>query len=357
MITFWGHEPGLFGITNYLADRGAPIRNLFTIRSFGWSARSIEVDGGAHIFAALDRLTPAGRDAAGGIYDQLAVQLPTAPLLNDPRRVLLREALLTRLADHGINRFRVCRGDQPDAVANFPVFVRETSGHSGNLTELLDSPQALRRALRALRVRGRRPADLLIVEYCHTADSDGLFRKYAAFKVGPAIVPCHLLAGRRWMMKAESDTKSLQIAEEELAYLRANPHRDWLARVFALAGVDYGRIDYGVQAGVPQAWEINLDPTIGRQPGQPPRPVAPEVAPIREQARLAFHSELRAAFRALVPADQPRSLRIELDPALLAQAAREAARERRREAVVRFMVSSYSKLPLRAAFQRLFPNR
>lgn len=357
MITFWGYEPGLFGITNYLADRGAPIRELFEIRPYRWSTPSIEVQGGAHIFAALDRLTPAGRDAVGEIYEQLSAQLPGVPLLNDPRRALLREGLLTRLADQGINRFRVYRGDQPEAVGTFPVFLRETSGHSGSLTGLLDSPAALGRALRSLRVRGRRPADLLIVEYCHTADADGLFRKYAAFKVGPAIVPCHILAGRQWMMKAESDKKSLQIAEEELAYLNENPHRDWLERVFGIAGIEYGRIDYGVKAGVPQVWEINLDPTIGRQPGKPPRPVSPEVAPVRDAARSAFHSRLRAAFSALVQPGEPVRFRVELDPALLARAGRELASERRREAMVGFLVAGYARLPLRAAFRRLFPNR
>ena len=43
----------------------------------------------------------------------------------------------------------------------------------------------------------------------------------------------------------------------------------WLRRVFAVAGVDYGRVDYGVLDGVPQVWEINLNPTIGRPAGWP----------------------------------------------------------------------------------------
>src|SRR5262249_37550000 len=49
---------------------------------------------------------------------------------------------------------------------------------------------------------------------------------------------------------------------EQQEYLEANPHRSWLAGLFQLAGIDYGRIDYSLLAGKPQIWEINTHPTV-----------------------------------------------------------------------------------------------
>jgi hypothetical protein len=47
----------------------------------------------------------------------------------------------------------------------------------------------LDKALLALRIRGYDREDLLVVEFCDTSDADGIFRKYAAFRVGNAIIP------------------------------------------------------------------------------------------------------------------------------------------------------------------------
>lgn len=357
MISFWVDAGGRFGITNYLADRGAPLAGRFTIQSYEELRPRFEVRGGAHVFSALDQLTPAGREAIAVIQDQLAASQPGAPLLNDPRRTLLREGLLTRLAEAGINRFRAWRGDAADAVDRFPVFVREASGHSGNQSPLLESPAELHRALRSLRVRGHRPADLLIVEYCHTADAEGRYRKYAAFKVGGAVLPCHLLVGRQWMVKSAGDIRTLDMAREERVYVTENPHAAWLERVFSLAGVGYGRIDYGVHEGIPQVWEINLNPTIGRQPGAPRRPLEPEVAEVRDETRSLFHARLREAFAALEPGEGPAAVPVTLDPALVAQVGREAARQRRRLAMLNLVTAVYGHLPLHQVVGRLFPRR
>ena len=42
----------------------------------------------------------------------------------------------------------------------------------------------------------------------------------------------------------------------------ANPHQRELRAVFAEAGIDYGRIDYGVGPHGLEVWEINTNPTI-----------------------------------------------------------------------------------------------
>jgi hypothetical protein len=40
------------------------------------------------------------------------------------------------------------------------------------------------------------------------------------------------------------------------------PHREELRQIFDLAGITYGRIDYGLRAEKIQVWEINLNPTL-----------------------------------------------------------------------------------------------
>lgn len=356
MITFWVDEPNAFTIENYLQHRGAVIKDYFEPRRYSWRESSIEVASGPHIFAALDQLGEAEREAVVGMYDQLAARQPGIRPLNDPRRCLLRPALLRTLAEAGLNEFRAYQVEEARQVDRFPVFVRESSGHSGSLTELLGSPAALRRALRALRLRGYRPVDLLIVEFCDTSRRDGLFRKYAAYRIGEAVVATHLMAGEHWMVKSETDARKVDIARENLAYVEHNPHEAWQRQVFSLAGIEYGRLDFGVLDGRPQAWEINLNPTNGRPPGARSRTQDPEVAELMTQARGLFHQRLAEAFVALDPGKSQGRLRLTVEPELLERIQRQQSRIRHRKLAWASLRNWYHRprlgAPLRALANR-----
>jgi hypothetical protein len=65
-------------------------------------------------------------------------------------------------------------------------------------TRLLTTRKDLVRVLRSRRMRGRSLRDYMIVEYCDASGLDGLFRKYAAFRVGSHIIPCRLFTSREW---------------------------------------------------------------------------------------------------------------------------------------------------------------
>jgi hypothetical protein len=52
------------------------------------------------------------------------------------------------------------------------------------------------------------------------------------------------------------------LVDEELAYVRTNPHQADLREIFAAARIDYGRIDYAIKDGRIQVWEINTNPQI-----------------------------------------------------------------------------------------------
>jgi hypothetical protein len=220
-------------------------------------ARSLPL--GTYVFSDLERLLPSETAIAELVWDQL--NAAGARLLNHPTRTLRRYDLLTKMQALGRNRFRVARATDTEAELRFPVFVRDESEHSGNITRLLDTRKELKEALAGAVVRGHRLKDLLVVEYCDTVAPDGLFRKYAAFSIGGRVVPGHMDCSRQWVVK-DTDVVSADVLAEERAFLEGNPHREWLEESFALAGTDYGRMDYSVDGDSRQLWEINTNPVL-----------------------------------------------------------------------------------------------
>ncbi len=302
MIAFWTNAMGRASFERFLrlnTDETYPAFDL--VRYEDLEPRQ-PLAAKAHIFAALDQLDPRGMPAVEALWDRLAA-VPGVRRLNDPRRVLHRYELLTALADQGLNRFRVWRSTDDLSRVRYPAFVREERRHTG-ARHLLRDRRALDRALRGLAARGFKRRDLLVVEFCETADRDGLYRKYGALKVGEAILPRHMMIGRGWMLKSPSRIATVEGAREELAYVRDNPHEAWLREVFRIAGIDYGRVDYGVLDGAPQIWEINLDPMLGtvRGPDRPP----PDLAAVLAERRSIAACRLRDAFLALQAGDSPR---------------------------------------------------
>jgi hypothetical protein len=149
----------------------------------------------------------------------------------------------------------------------FPVFIRPEGEHTGSLTRLLYSRQELARALAWAALRGYRLRDIIIVEYCDTADPRGIFRLYCATIVGGEIIPQIVVHNRNWVTKWDGRLVNEATARESQEYVHSNPHAAWLKETFEIARINYGRIDYGLLDGMPQLWEINTHPTIVRPAG------------------------------------------------------------------------------------------
>jgi hypothetical protein len=81
-------------------------------------------------------------------------------------------------------------------------------------------------------------------------------------------------------------------AREELEYIETNPHEEILRRAFDLAGIDYGRADYGVVDGRVEIWEINTNPYLIR-----PEYTRQEA---RREALAAFSERFNAALQMLL---------------------------------------------------------
>ncbi|MBZ9995749.1 hypothetical protein [Mesorhizobium sp. BH1-1-4] len=223
---------------------------------------------GTFIFTDFERLSAAQSQAAISLHGRIRSVNPDLLLLNDPAIVPGRFDLLKRLKAAGLNHFDVHRLEERKAIRRFPVFVRWESQHELPLTGLVDSAEALDRAIAGLPARIRRDPDLMIVEYDAAPSADGRFRKYSAYKVGPTVYPQHCFINESWYIKFPSTRFSEADRAESRAYVAENPHAEQIERVFALAGIDYGRIDYGIVDGQVQTFEINNNPTVlARPPG------------------------------------------------------------------------------------------
>jgi len=356
VITFWVTADGMFGVENYRSHRGKAVAAHLEPRRYDdLDGGPIRMAGGPQIFAALDQLTAVQRELVGTLWDAHAAAAPQVPRLNDPRRVLLRFELLQRLWQEGLNTFRVYGVDQADEVTRFPVFVRHRHRHNGPATRLVDTHDELRRVLTALRIRGRRLADHMIVEFCDVSGSDRLYRKYAAFKIGAHIIPSHAFVARKWNVKSQSTEPTEATVHEGIQYQRENPHADWLRRVFDLAGIDYGRVDYGVANGVPQVWEINLNATIGRAEGQSRHVnLDPALKAQRESGREQFHAQLRAAFVELDRDAGGMDLEATVGVDLCSRLRRDAEQRKRRQRLTRWLERLYDNPLLNRPVKRLY---
>lgn len=250
-----------------------------------------------YIFSDHDRLSFWQLELASHLYRQLAAA--GCRVLNDPARVLHRLSLLRRLAREGLNSFQAWPAEEADLVDRFPVFIRTQAAHRGVSSELLRTSDELRTALDGLLAEGYPLRDLMVVEYCAQPVRDDLFRKLAIFRVGDVLIATPSVHERRWAAKyGEVGVADQALYDEDFRIVRENPYAAAAQRAFDLAGIEYGRLDFGLVHGRPEIYEINSNPAILRAEKHP--------VPIRLQAAKLCRERLIAAVRNLdTPAGGP----------------------------------------------------
>ena len=302
-----------YTIDVYLGEWGRALRSRVRVVPYTGLSYRRRFARGTYVFSDLERLSAVELAAAAALADALLAA--GARVLNHPGRVLRRYPLLRALHDAGINRFNAHSLERRDE-ARLPAFLRLQDEHAGSLTPVLQTSFELESALAELPPeldRGR----VIVVEYCHTADAAGTFRKYSAFKIGPRLVPRHVLFSRNWVDRT-SDLVTEAFVAEESEFFATHPHAAILARVFELARIDYGRIDYGLLDGEVQVWEINTNPMITARTGT--------IAPLRLPGQIWAAEQLAAAFAEIdSDADGP-PVRFEAPPAEKRELARSAVR-------------------------------
>ena len=220
---------------------------------------------GHYIFTDLDRLTRYELDELGAFARAMERVEPAARILNDPARIVIeRTSLLRRLHEAGINDFTASRLPDGERPPRYPVFIRAADAHLGPETGLIPDERAFEQAIADMEARGVPLAGRIAVGATLERSPDGFFRKYGVFTIGGRIIPQHVMRGDSWIVKSRWHQPSDDAAEEELRFVRENPHHDLMMRVCRIAGVDFGRIDYGIVGGRPQVYEINTNPKFPR---------------------------------------------------------------------------------------------
>jgi len=314
-----GHD---YTLRNFLDSWGRSVRDRIAILNYVDLAHATKLPAGTYVFTDHDRMTPPQVALASAVADTLMKH--GCPALSHPRATLGRVAFLGAMHQAGINDFRaiLVRAGIP-ADLKFPVFLRLANEHTGSLGELIHSRGELDRELAACPHRDS--PHLLVVEFCDTS-RNGLFGKYGAMRIGQRIMPRHVFVSRDWVTKRLSDEVGPEWLDAEDDYLRrfdaefAQPIR----RIFDLAKVDYGRLDFAVKDGSIRAWEINTNTMLVNTPDA--------IHPDRLKTQSASAKQICDALVELDERYKPSAgtIRLDLDPAL-----RNAAGVTRRDRLLR----------------------
>ncbi|THF68703.1 hypothetical protein E7T06_15145 [Deinococcus sp. Arct2-2] len=255
-------------LEDFLATRGAAFAPRLIPLPYDTAFALKKLPQGTYIFADLERLSCAELSRAAWLWQQLALRGNEIKLLNHPTRVKQRFELLRALRAQGHNDFDVYRLDEHRVPVRFPVFVRSEHQHNAVVSGLIPDAAALEAFLQQWREGGQSVGDSIITEFCGEADERGLYRRYAAFKVGERIIPTDIFFGYGWEVRGMARTFVVDehTLAAETAYLHGNPHETQLREVFATAQIDYGRVDYGIVNGRIQVYEINTNPYIAASP-------------------------------------------------------------------------------------------
>ncbi|MDZ4738232.1 MAG: hypothetical protein SGJ07_17970 [Rhodospirillaceae bacterium] len=296
---------------NFILD-DARLAGRFRVLTYDEAFGQQNWQGGAVIFSDVDRLASGEVLQATVLYRRLKRARGPIRLLNHPTRTCRRYAVLRRLHDAGINRHNVFRLDEGRGGWRYPVFLRSDLQHEGAYTPLLHDDAALDAEIWRLTSLGLLPQDLLIVEFCDTADRDGIYRKATAYVVGDRLFQRYLFFGDHWEVKqprsgtvAEKRSERAML-DEEGAYNGGDHYLPVLREVVDRTGFEFGRIDFDFKDGRPEIWEINSNPD----------PAVMLFANAGERAaRIAPRGwqQLREALAAL-DSDAAHNVRVEIEP-------------------------------------------
>ena len=260
MIYFVTTKRHNYTIRKCLKTSGSALNGVVEPKCYGSLLIGRTLPKGTYILSDLERLSPADLKSLS-VFHQSVSDVPEIRILNHPRRTLRRYELLRMLHEKRINSFNVYRLEDNPQPERFPVFVRGEDDHKGPLSPLIQSQEKLDEVALQWSARWGGTRRKLVTEFLDISDDNAVHRKYSAFCIGGRVIPRHLFFGSSWCVKSWK-LLDPNLLDEEREYIETNPHQHQLKNIFELAGVEFGRIDYGVHQGQVQVWEINSNPML-----------------------------------------------------------------------------------------------
>lgn len=259
MIVYLTTPPNTYTLAEFLEDNPARFRGRFRIMPYPtlFAATSLPVS--SYIFSDLERMSLRGLDRAAHVWRQLKAADPRVRLFNNPLRVKRRYELLRHLHAADINSFNVYRAADALPDCRYPVFLRREDDHGGPTTTLIDNAADLEKSIDALSSQGQFRDNHIVTEFCGAPDDTGAYVKYGCFRVGDRILPQNRLVGRTWCVK-KFEYFDDEVIRRDLAYIRSDDHNAAVRRVFEIANVEYGRVDYSIVDGRLEFYELNTNP-------------------------------------------------------------------------------------------------
>ena len=259
MIVYVATPRNLFTLREFIEDNPEQLVNRVRLVGYNKLFKQTSLPKATYIFTDLERLTVPGLQMVASIWKQLAASDPDIRLVNDPLRVKRRYEMLRHLYAQGINSFNVQRAADVVSGCRFPVFLRRESDHFGPTSALIESETDLVAAIDGLATRGALRDNHIVTEFCGAPDDTGAYVKYGCFRVGDRIMPQNRLVGRQWCVKKFEYFDETVIARD-LAYIKSTEHNEAVRRVFDIAEVEYGRVDYSIVNGRLEFYELNTNP-------------------------------------------------------------------------------------------------
>jgi hypothetical protein len=220
-----------------------------------------------YIFTDFERLPPWRLFEAAILFRDLKKR--GLKVLNNPAAAKSRYGTLRKLFRSGINQFNAYRVEEMVTPRRWPVFLRMEGDHAKPVSGLVTDSDQLRKAVAAAVARGFPISAMLVVEYAGEPVRPGLFRKLSMFRVGPQLLGYTSAHDTQWLVKyGKPAIAPLELYDEEYRFVAEHSFRDAIAPAFDQAGIDYGRVDFGLVDGKPQIFEINTNPQLFLSPAQ-----------------------------------------------------------------------------------------
>lgn len=260
MIHYCTTEKHNYTVERFMAGWGHVLRPYLQTHTYEALFTRSKIPAGVWIFTDLDRLETQKPETLE-IY-ATAILTAGCPVYNQPLSFLKRYPFLRLLFEQGYNQGNVYRFDEDLSYVRYPVFIRVGDDHYGPRTRLIHNQAQLQHAKTQLTTVKQFPGQsLMITEWVDYRNDEGLYKVFSAYRVGREILPCHIFTGHDWKLK-QTALKSEQTVIEEREYMTACSHQHSLMKRFKKAGVDFGRIDYGLVGGKIHVFEINTNPSL-----------------------------------------------------------------------------------------------